>query len=78
MHQKFALFVLMLIIFGLLFDKCFCHEELTAPSVLQGYPGKRGPPGPPGDVIQCDCNASSTWKNLKNLTEELEALRLRG
>lgn len=45
-------------------------EEISRKATV-GPPGKRGPPGPPGDVRRCNCSSSST--ELQREVEDLKS-----
>ena len=49
------------------------NETGHDPQILQGTPGKRGPPGPPGSVLQCGCNTTEVLKNLENLSNQINS-----
>lgn len=42
-----------------------------------GYPGKRGPAGPPGDLTYCNCNVNAELEERLSALEN-ENLRLNG
>ena len=53
---------------------CACENDTGHdPQVLQGTPGKRGPPGPPGSVLQCGCNTSEVLESLENLSNQINS-----
>ena len=53
---------------------CTCENDTGHdPQVLQGTPGKRGPPGPPGSVLQCGCNTSEVLESLENLSNQINS-----
>ena len=55
---------------------CICENEQNNNSnMLQGPPGKLGPPGPPGDVIQCGCNTSEILEQLRNLSNIVSSFK---